>query len=174
MTYRIVEEVFPRDAEYDESGNLLTSDLDARLNGANDYDDPGDDIRNYARVQIMTQPVDHADTQIKNQVVDRPDALQLLSIASRLSTGTTSTSSSELLANSSVSSEHLTTSCPHCPTIFGGSPQNQRRNLRRHLFGVHSIGVHSSLPCSVPDCPATFSRSDNLKRHMKNSHAMTF
>ena len=171
MTYRIVEEVFPRDAEYDESGNLLTSDLDARLNGANDYDDPGDDIRNYARVQIMTQPVDHADTQIMNQVVDRPDALQLLSTASTLSTGTTSTPSSEFLANSSESSQHLTTSCPHCPTVFGGSPPNQRRNLRRHLFGVHS--TKTRLSCPVPDCPAIFSRSDNLKAHMQSLHAFT-
>ena len=83
----------------------------------------------------------------------------LLSTSSAPVTPTTSRARSE--SASSV------TRCDRCPGAkFTGKPENQKRSLRRHIQTNHSDTPR--LQCSK--CDATFGRSDNLKRHMKQHH----
>ena len=96
-------------------------------------------------------------------------------------TATCSVTSSDFLSDESPSPSQSTsepsspttessTRCPFCPRVFKGDPANQRRNLRRHIFGAHSIDPRIS--CPEPTCNKTFvaGRSDNRKRHMLNQH----
>ena len=65
------------------------------------------------------------------------------------------------------------TVCPYCPNkTFEGKPENRRRNLRRHLFGEHSVDPR--LSCPVHGCTTSFKpgRHDNLNRHLKQQHNM--
>lgn len=79
-------------------------------------------------------------------------------------------------SNQSVSepSSHTTftfTTCDRCPDkTFEGAPQNQRRNLRRHMRSAHD--PHPRLECPAQGCSITFKagRKDNLKRHVEQQH----
>ena len=85
-----------------------------------------------------------------------------------------SASPTQSFSEPSVPTATSSTRCPRCPQTFTGDPVNQRRNLRRHMFGKHSIDPR--LSCSVPGCPDTFAagRFDNLKRHLEQQHGWTF
>ena len=83
-----------------------------------------------------------------------------------------SPSSTQSITEPSSRTDPNITVCPHCPDkVFEGTPQNRRRNLRRHEFSDH--GVSPRLSCS--QCSVTFKpgRYDNRNRHMKGSHGLT-
>ena len=82
-----------------------------------------------------------------------------------------SPSSTQSITEPSSRTDPNITVCPHCPDkVFEGTPQNRRRNLRRHECSDH--GVSPRLSCR--QCSATFKpgRYDNWKRHMKNTHGL--
>ena len=155
MTYRITKEVFSRDVKSSESRSLPISGLKARPENANDYDESGDDIRKYLRVQIMTQLVGRLDETFHSD-----DEASVSPAAA-------------ILIENFKSSERLETSCPHCPAVFAGGPVNQRRNLLRHLFESHS--VNPKLLYSVPECTATLTseRIDFLQRELENLQGLS-
>ena len=90
-------------------------------------------------------------------------SIDLLSTSSAPVTPTTSTSRAR-----SESASSVTTLCDMCPgTEFTGTPESQKRSLRRHIQTKHSDTPR--LVCSI--CKATFGpRPDNLKRHMEQKH----
>lgn len=58
--------------------------------------------------------------------------------------------------------------CGLCNEPFKGSPQNQRRNLKRHWETRHNHNRNHF--CPEPDCHEAFPRSDYLKKHRIDSH----
>ena len=56
--------------------------------------------------------------------------------------------------------------CPRCDELFTGN--YHKTNLTRHMKSVHRKG--SALPCPLQSCSETFTRSDNLKTHVRNLH----
>ena len=85
-------------------------------------------------------------------------SIDLLSTSSAPVTPTTPRARSE--------SAGSVTLCDMCPAKFNGTPESQKRSLRRHIQTKHADTP--KLPCSK--CDATFGRSDNLKRHMEQQH----
>ncbi len=96
-----------------------------------------------------------------NQTHSSATSIDLLSTASAPITSMTSRARSE--------SADSVTLCDLCPgTKFTGTPESQKRSLRRHNDEKHSDKPR--LMCSRCDATFTPGRSDNLKRHMEQHH----
>lgn len=65
--------------------------------------------------------------------------------------------------------ENVVLYCEHCrPTVKSYSGTYARRNLSRHIFQTHSSS--DEFPCSVPNCPESFRRTDARLVHERRSH----
>ena len=62
------------------------------------------------------------------------------------------------------------TRCPICGAVFTGCKRDRDSNFRRHKRTTAGHGNAVGLPCTVPGCSATLSRSDNLGKHMRTVH----
>lgn len=47
----------------------------------------------------------------------------------------------------------------------------RQEHKKRHEKTVHEKDMHESYKCWVPDCDTAFSRTDNLKSHLRNTHS---
>lgn len=61
---------------------------------------------------------------------------------------------------------------PGCIDKTGLQKRFKRQEHRkRHEKTVHEKDVHSAFKCWVPECHRPFSRTDNLKSHLRNTHS---
>lgn len=62
------------------------------------------------------------------------------------------------------------TKCTHC-----GYATGYPRDLRRHMEAWHPKTVSKcGVTCPVESCRKEFTRPDNMRRHLKNKHAVEF
>ncbi|KAK7888506.1 hypothetical protein LTR67_008852 [Exophiala xenobiotica] len=62
---------------------------------------------------------------------------------------------------------------PGCIDKGTGKPKRFKRqeHRKRHEKTVHESGDHEVYRCWVPECNRAFSRTDNLKSHLRNTHS---
>lgn len=68
----------------------------------------------------------------------------------------------ESVESNNISINHKPVQCPECGKII-----RQARNLSRHYQACHQSTI---LPCDY--CDSTFTRSDNLQKHVREKHGI--
>lgn len=71
---------------------------------------------------------------------------------------------------SGTSSPTVGVRCPDCDFLFKGSPLDCRNNLKRHQRDIHTR--KSKIRCTIGNCLADFTRSDNRLKHWRKAHAL--